>query len=345
MDQSYSYRKACDTMRARTCVVIPVCFPSHIERGQGEALLRDTVGSYVDQVDDPKSVCLSVDGEELGADVANRVADVYGASCCIAPVNRGKFWAARNGMQQLLAAGTFRYLAIVDQDGDHFANELLNFVRSAEHIREVGGHERVMVLGRRVSRHHPMGMLRGELEELADRVLLDALYYHASVTGHPLAMEYAFLLDEFPDFHSGYKLFSRASAEDVFLSEPEMAGVPDICYYRHGVEAVMSVEAIVRGAYLGIVNRTTFNEQPISTFGAMDRCQLVADKMIWPLKRLEVPPAFVRQWLANHLARLLLDTLAPHGRSELEQIAELVLDACDALEEGGTKDFLRPLFL
>lgn len=305
----------------------------------------DTVASYVDQVDDPKAIYLSVDGSEFGSDVAERVARTYGTSCCITPANRGKLGAVRNGMHRLLVRDTLRYIAVVDQDGDHFANELLNFVRSAEHIRQQGGHDKVLVIGRRVSRHHPMGMLRGELEELADRVQLDALYYHAALTGRPLAMEYAFLREEFPDFHSGYKLFSRASAEDVFLSEPDKAGVSDTCYYRHGVESVMSVEAIIRGAYLGIVNRSTFNEQPISTFGAMARCQLIADKMIWPLKRLEIPPAFVRQWLANHLCRLLLDTLAPDGRSELEEIATLVLEACDAHEDGGAKDFLRPLFL
>jgi hypothetical protein len=131
----------------------------------------------------------------------------------------------------------------------------------------------------------------------------------------------------------------------VFLSDPVQAGVSDDCYYRHGVESVMSVEAVVRGAYLGAVNRTTVNEQPISTFGAMARCQLVADKMIWPLRRLEIPPSFVRQWLANHLSRLLLHTLAPDGRSELEQIAGLVLESCGAMEGEGARDFLRPLFL
>ena len=35
----------------------------------------------------------------------------------------------------------------------------------------------------------------------------------------------------------GYKLFTRATAADVFLSEPRLAGVPEDCYYRHACEA------------------------------------------------------------------------------------------------------------
>ena len=64
--------------------------------------------------------------------------------------------------------------AIVDQDGDHFAYELPNLVRAALHITSHNHRERVIVLGRRISRHRPMGLLRGELEEYADRILLDA---------------------------------------------------------------------------------------------------------------------------------------------------------------------------
>ena len=104
----------------------------------------------------------------------------------------------------------------------------------------------------------------------------------------------------------------------------------------------MTVEALEHGAYLGVVNRTTFNGQPISTFGGLDLSRLVADKMIWPCKRLGVPLPFVEQWVANHMQRLLLHTLAPSGQEELERIRRLVVEAYDPGRVPGP--ILRPLF-
>jgi hypothetical protein len=190
-----------------------------------------------------------------------------------------------------------------------------------------------------------MGFLRGELEELCDRVLLDALMYNAVVKQRPLPMEYIFALDEFPDFHSGYKLFSRSTAESVFLKEPQKMGVSDACYYRHAVEAVMVVEALEQGAYLGMVNRSTFNEQPMTTFGLFDQTQLAADMIIWPCKRLKIPLPFVKQWLANHIARLLLNTLAPEGKTELEQIRQLVIKSLAEDQEQEIEPLFQPLFI
>ena len=65
----------------------------------------------------------------------------------------------------------------------------------------------------------------------------------------------------------GYKLFTRATAEAVFLAEPQLCGATADAYYRHGCEAVMSVEALQAGAHLALVRRSTFNEQPVSSFG------------------------------------------------------------------------------
>ena len=81
------------------------------------------------------------------------------------------------------------------------------------------------------------------------------------------------------------------------------------------------------GGYLGVVNRSTINEQPLTTFGLYDRCQLVADKLIWPCKRLDVPVPFIRQFLANHIPRLLLSAMVPEGREELKEIYRLTLRA------------------
>lgn len=332
-------------MRQHTGVVIPVYLPQGVNVEYGEGLLCETVSAYCHQVDSPRAVCLSVDGERFGAQAAARLAGEFGVRVAAAPTNRGKFAAAANGVQLLLEDPALQYIAIVDQDGDHFANELLNFLRAAEHIVRHLSDDRILVLGRRISRHRPMGLLRGELEELADRVLLDALAYRAAITGRPLRLEYANAMDEFPDFHSGYKLFSRRTATDVFLGQPQLAGVSEDCYYRHACEAVMVVEAIEHGAYLGVVNRSTFNEQPITTFGLFDRSQLMADTIIWPFRRLQIPPEFARQWMANHIPGLLLNTLAPQGREELDRMRKLVLSALFDGQDREDEPPLHPLFV
>ena len=237
------------------------------------------------------------------------------------------------------------YFAAIDADGDHFANELPNFVRAAEYARSHPGVDEVLVLGRRISRHRPMGFLRGELEELADRVLLDALHYRAARRGQPLRLECATTLEEFPDFHSGFKLFSRDTVSAVFLAKPDLLGVA-----RHrllppwGRSGDQHRSPRKTAPSLVLVNRSTFNEQPISTFGLLDRARLVADKIIWPCKRLEVPGLFVDQFLRNHMPRLQLTTLAPQGRDELLQIRRLILAEFDI--EARENDLLwGPLFV
>jgi len=340
-----SYCKAQAILARATGIVIPVYVSPGMDAGLAEALIGDTIAGYCGLTDDPSRVCISVDGPGEGATIARQLGRVYGATVVVAPANRGKLEAARNGARLLLARPEISYLAVVDQDGDHFANELANLVRAAEHVHGTSGIGNILVLGCRSSRHRPMGFLRGEHEELADRILLDALQYYAAVSGEPLRLEFVTTIAEVPDFHSGYKLFSRESAVRALLASPELADQSPDCYFRHAVEAVMVVESIVRGGLLVAVGRSTFNEQPISTFGQYERCQLVADMIVWPCKRLRVPPPFVEQWLANHIPPLLLGTLAPQGRAELERITNLVLTAFGLAEPREAGVQRRPLFV
>jgi len=326
-------------LRHRTGVVVPVFLPDDVQVSVGESLLSDTIEALVHQVDDPSVVCLSVDGSRFGQSAARTLSEKLAVSAIVSDHNRGKLAAVRDGMGRLLDNPALHYFAVVDQDGDHFANELLNFVRAAEHVQSTASSDMVLVLGRRISRHKPMGFARGELEDLANRVLLQALRYRAATSGSPIPLQFALGLDDFPDFHSGYKLFTRAAAVAVFTTEPRLCGVTDECYYRHGCEAVMSVEAIERGAYLAVVNRSTLDEQPVSAFGLLDRQRLVADKVIWACKRLDVPGVYVAQWLRDHMPQILLRTLLPEGKEELLQIRRMILSAFDirpdsSLDEG-----------
>ncbi|MEZ4862588.1 MAG: hypothetical protein R3C14_14840 [Caldilineaceae bacterium] len=322
-----SISTALTALEDATGVVIPVYFHADTNPALGRQLLGDTVQLFVREVTDPHAIYLSVDGSTVGATIADQVAATYGVQVVKSATNQGKLGAARQGVQALLVAEQWRYVALIDQDGDHFANELLNFVRCAEHVRTILATDQIIVLGNRLTRHRPLGFLRGEQEELANRVLLDALHYAAAINDRPLALQFANGVDDLPDFHSGYKLFSRATAAAVFCSEPQLAGCSASAYYRHAVEAVMTVEAVLSGATLATVSRRTFDEQPISIFASLNRSQLAADMIIWPCKRLGVPGRFVEQWLTNHLHRLLLGTLLPQGRDELIAIRNHVLTA------------------
>ncbi|MEW6753854.1 MAG: hypothetical protein AB1505_23165 [Candidatus Latescibacterota bacterium] len=337
---------AMEALRQQTGIVIPVYFARPQDAGLARALLEDTVAACLAHLGDPGRLCLSADGEEYGGRIVQELAQRHGVEAHVGARHQGKLQALRDGVARLWARGELRWVAVLDMDGDHFANELANLVRAAQFARQRGRMEEVLVVGRRTSRHRPMGFLRGELEELADRVLLDALAYRAALDGVPLRLDYATAVEEYPDFHSGYKLFSRRAAQAAFLEEPRLCGASAEGYFRHGCEAVMVTEALQAGAQLVLVNRSTLNEQPVSSFGLLDRTRMVADKMIWPCRRLGVPAAFADQWLRHHLVRLQLATLVPQGREELVRIRQLVLEGLGAAELAAAEvDFWGPLFV
>jgi hypothetical protein len=342
MTRELDYGPSADTLRRATGVVIPVFIPSSTDPAFARRMVHDTAAGFAALLDTPTRVCLSVDGSPLGLDAARAAARELGVSVLHYEANRGKLFAVRHGMSRLLADTAIDYLAVADQDGDHFANELLNFIRAARHVEHTAALDRVIVLGQRATRHHPMGFLRGELEELADRLLLDALTYHAALSGRPLRMEFASPFGEYPDFHSGFKLFTRRTAEAVFLPEPNPAGLPEDAVSRHAVEAVMTVEAILSGALLAVLRRSTFDEQPVSAFGLFNRRRMTADMILWPCRRLGAPREFVAQWIDNCLPRILLGTLVPQGREELLEVRRLVLETYGAKEV--EHHLLRPRF-
>ncbi|HXF63652.1 MAG TPA: glycosyltransferase [Caldilineaceae bacterium] len=330
-------------LEEHTGVVIPVYFRPDADPAVARATLHDTVMLFVRELRSPRSICLSVDGSLLAEQVAREAAATFGVRLVVSPENRGKLAALAAGVTALLENPNLRYLAMVDADGDHFANELLNFVRAAEHVAEATGNDRLLALGNRSSRYRPLGLLRAEGEELANRMLMDALVYDAVAAGKPLMLQFLTAYDPLPDFHSGYKCFSRRSAEQVFTAPPALAGCTPDAYYRHAIEAVMVVEAHKGGATLLAVNRRTFDEQPISSFASINRIRLAADLILWPCKRLGVPGPFVAQWLDNHLPALLLGALVPQGRDELLAIRDQV-----RAEYGlppGPPDIIRPDFV
>jgi hypothetical protein len=337
--------EASRTVRDRTGVVVPVYMPPGVDRAVSGALLRDTVESALMHIRLPTHICLSVDGEENGLKFVRALSNELGVKIAWTDRNRGKLMGVRTGIQALFGNRDLEYFAVIDSDGDHLPSELMNFVRAAQLRRAAYAGEEVLVLGRRSCLNRPMGFLRGQAEEFADRILLDVLIYDAAVSGVPLSLEMSTPLEDVPDFHSGYKLFSRDAAKAVFLTEPAYCGAGEDAYYRHACEAVMVVEAIKSGARLIVVNRTTYNEQPVSTFGLLNRARLTADMIVWPCLRLEAPGRFVEQWVRNHAPRLLLTTLAPQGRDDLAETIKLIFDAFGIETVVGDDLFGGPAFI
>lgn len=343
-------RHAIQTLETATGIVIPVYLGTGNDPDTAVDILSNTVAMFVREIANPQHICLSVDGPEAGAAIAGQVAAHFGVQMVIGERNRGKFGALLHGMQTLFANSGLAWFAAIDQDGDHFGNDLLNFVRAALHVAEMAhmpsNDERVMVLGNRTTPHRALGFLRAEQEALGNLIMMDALAYAAAMSGKPLHQEYLTTSDALPDFHSGYKFFSRATALAVFGQEPPLMGMSEMAAFRHGCEAVMTVEAHLSGALLAAVNRRSFDEQPISLFANYNRASLAADMILWPCKRLGVPANFVAQWLANHLPSLLLGTLAPQGQEELLAIRNLVL-AGYGLDPTGVMPaaFSRPRFV
>jgi hypothetical protein len=333
-----------------TAIIIPVYLGRAIAPDHARAILGSTVHMFARETHHPEHICLCVDGPDAGAEIAQEIATHFGTRVVVGDRNRGKFGALLYGMQTMMADERLKWFATVDQDGDHFGNDLLNFVRAAQHVVETSGiamaDAPLLVLGNRATRHRPLGFLRAEQEVLSNLMLMDALTYAATLSGKPLHLEYLTTTDPLPDFHSGYKLISRASAHAIFSQEPPLMGLGEHAAFRHACEAVMVVEAHLNGATLAAINRRTFDEQPISNFANYHRASLAADMILWPCKRLGVPANFVAQWLANHLPTLLLGTLAPQGQEELLAIRQLVLEGYNLDSTAKTPaPFTRPRFV
>ena len=97
MKKAHSLCHAYEVMNGRTGVLVPVCFPQNVDAARGEALLRDNVAAYLRQIAEPTRLCLSVDGESNGGDIARRVASAHGVSIIMSPENRGKLHSAAIG--------------------------------------------------------------------------------------------------------------------------------------------------------------------------------------------------------------------------------------------------------
>jgi hypothetical protein len=313
-----------------TGMVIPAYFSARPTDDTVYHLLWMTLGDCHHYVD-LENVCVVVDGDSRTLGLAEQVRDRLWrehkqALCLVSlPENKGKLWAVQEGMTQLLRANPhLLYLVTRDGDGDHGVAEMPALVRAASLLHESYAHSRIIVLGARRSRHHPMGWIRGELETLLDQVTLDALAFALAHQGRALNLAHCHT-EHVPDLSSGYKVYGRSMAEALFVeSEPRLLGLSAHDYWHFGPETMPVVEAVLSGGLLAELQRLTWDGQPATSFGEFPHVTLYGELLAWVYARLEIPLAVAAQFYDNHVPHLALRTMS-QGAETLGLLREYAL--------------------
>jgi hypothetical protein len=321
-------RELMDRMRQSLGMVIPVWFPPSLSAEQvGKSLLATL--HDCDHFLPWDHVVLVVDGDarsyaivqELQASCRQRYGQAF--DIIYYPENGGKGYAVLRGAQWFLERQSLEYLTIRDADGDHALNDLVNLMRLAVALQSKEETDLLIIVGRRNHPHRALGWARGELEALLNRVLVDAVRFVLAQRQQVLKTQYFSLSGEYPDLHSGYKVYSRGVCErmaECAWERPTWVG-PEI--YRYGVEAVPFVEGVMAGATVGEMTRLT-QEPDFSGHGTFARPEANGSILLWAFLRLGITAEHAAVILDNHLSRLTLWT-DPRGRDVLLELRRYVL--------------------
>ena len=317
-----------DVMRRSLGMVIPVWFPPSLTADQVRENLLVTLHGC-EHFLPWDHVVLVVDGDvrsfpivqELQESCRQRHGHAFDIIYCAE--NRGKGYAVFRGVQWFLEKQNLEYLTIRDADGDHTLNDLVNLMRLAVALQKEETYL-LIIVGRRNHPHRALGWIRGEFEALLNRVLIDAVRFALARRQQVLNTQYFSLSDEYPDLHSGYKVYSRRvcelMVERTWERQPWVG--PEI--YRYGVEAVPFIEGVMAGAVVGEMTRLT-KEPDFSSHGAFTRPETNGSVLLWTFLRLGIEPHQAATLLDNHLPRLTLWT-DPQGRATLLELRQYVLE-------------------
>jgi len=322
-------RALMDTLRSAVGMVIPVWFPTHLTSQQ----IQESLLSTLDDCDHYlpwHHIVLAVDGDERSYQIARDLQAacqqrhsttfdiIYQAENC------GKGSAVSLGVQWFLEKEGLTYLTIRDADGDHALNDLPTLFRLAHHVQAAEQTDTLIIIGRRNQTHRALGFIRGEFEALLNRVLVEAVRFALARHQMILKSQYFSLSAEYPDIHSGYKLYSRHVCElmvrQPWEHPPWVAGE----IYRYGVEAVPFIEGALAGGIVGEVTRLT-GEPRFTGHNAFARSETNGSVILWTFLRLGIGPSQAAAILDNHISRPTLWT-DPQGREALLQLRRYVLE-------------------
>jgi hypothetical protein len=317
-----------DVMRRLLGMVIPVWFPPSLSDDEVRENLLATLHDC-DHVLPWAHVLLVVDGDarsyglvqEIQAFCRQRHAQAF--EVVYSAENQGKGYAVFRGAEWFLEKQGLEYLTIRDADGDHALNDLVSLMRLALALRASEGVDALIIVGRRNHPHRALGWIRGEFEALLNRVVVDAVRFALAQRQHVLKTQYFSLSGEYPDLHSGYKVYSRRVCELMVERTWELRPWVGPEIYRYGVEAVPFVAGVMAGAVVAELTRLT-QEPDFSGHGAFARPETNGSVLLWTFLRLGLKPPQAAAILDNHLPRLSL-WADPQGRASLRELRQYVL--------------------
>jgi hypothetical protein len=329
-------------------LVVPVWYPEEAPDALCETLLRTTLADWASCLR-AEHVALVVDGVPRLAALAQRVnAELSGGAFqVVAPaVNQGKGGALVVGWEALLADPDLEYLVARDADGDHFLDDLPHLFRLGEQMARETSSDSVLVIGRRTAVHPPLGWLRGEYERVVNGMLVEALQYSVARRGRVLPRQY--WAADVPDLQSGYKLYSRTACVEALRALRDAdSQQPELQLLRCGMELLPFAAVCAAGGITGEAPRVTFYDQPVTSYGRVDRVRFFGDPLAWSFRTLDVERDTACAMFDNALARSDLMT-DPEGRRELlalrrhtlETLADLRAEDRPALPEPRARQFI-----
>ncbi|MGQ9631423.1 MAG: hypothetical protein ACUVXI_14095 [bacterium] len=321
LDNYYSL----NAIKGELGMVVPVWFPEDTPGSSAERILRTALEDCTICVH-PSRLLVVVDGSRVGLSAAESIRKGSpDFEILFFEENRGKGAAVASGMESLLGMESVGLIAVRDCDGDHFIGDLPHLFRIAKQIIGENTNELVGVIGRRADLHRPLGFVRGEYELILDRLILEGLKFRLAREGMVLDCRYFAPYSDLPDFQSGYKVYSRASARLIVDAMSNRKDVfPDFDVMRYGCEIVPIVEIVLAGGILGEVGRIAYEAQPQTAYGGERRVEFYGRKAMWLLERLGIAPPLSKLLLDRAIVRSSLYKDAA-GEKELMSFRDFVL--------------------
>lgn len=322
-----------EKMRRSVGSVIPVWFS---ESASAEQMYRFLSGTLADAelFADPARLVLVVDGCPRAEEPTRRAAEEFAARAGAEPrlivneVNGGKGDAVCTGFERLLADESVEALNVRDADGDHDIYDLPQLFRLFETVRAQIGSDRLFALGCRASLTRPMGFARGELEQVLNRVTIDAVNAKLAPSGGAVDERFTARYGREPDFQSGYKLYSReAAATLIEVLRAADAAAPQQRVMHWGVEFIPTTELLLRGFVPAALQRVTWDGQPQTTFDDSDIAYAYSRQISWLFERLDLPATVAMPLLENALINCPY-VAAKGGAEQIAKLRAQVIDAC-----------------
>jgi hypothetical protein len=324
-------------MRGRVGTVVPAWYPSDMPAEEAAQLLATTLADSPSCAE-PQDVVVVVDGSPVALAAARKAQEDLGKEWSAPfrlielPENRGKGAALVAGIRWLLereaTIGPVAWIAARDADGDHLIDDLPHLYRTGEQLAEECPRRPSCVIGRRANLHAPLGWMRGEYERLVNEVIVEAVAFSRARSGEVWDTRY--LVERAPDLQSGYKLYSRSAAALAARSlEEAAAAYPGLHLQRTGMEIVPFVSLALAGAVFAEVERKSYHDQPVTSYGSVDMPVFYGSKLAWAVGACGVPVDAAVLLIDGALARRHL-WLDPAGRSGLLELRRFVLETLGA---------------